>query len=126
MQGNSAVWAAGPASFFADSEKFNQLVRTVDASPCGEQRHAFDRSGFGKFPGHFVRRDRPFVREPAVRDAGLERFRVKWAPVRVKKTRQNKKLEPRSDSIGTEKALARFWTQKAGLAKAEPKAAWAH
>src|SRR5882757_8766467 len=26
-------------------------------------------------------------------------------PVRVKKTRQNKKLEPRSDSIGTEKAL---------------------
>jgi hypothetical protein len=26
-------------------------------------------------------------------------------PVRVKKTRQNKNLEPRSDSIGTEKAL---------------------
>src|SRR5271165_2684381 len=26
-------------------------------------------------------------------------------PVRVKKTRQNKRLEPRSDSIGTEKAL---------------------
>jgi hypothetical protein len=26
-------------------------------------------------------------------------------PVRVKKTRQNKKIEPRSDSIGTEKAL---------------------
>jgi hypothetical protein len=25
-------------------------------------------------------------------------------PVRVKKTRQNKKIEPRSDSIGTEKA----------------------
>jgi hypothetical protein len=25
-------------------------------------------------------------------------------PVRVKKTRQNKRLEPRSDSIGTEKA----------------------
>jgi hypothetical protein len=36
---------------------------------------------------------------------GLERFPAKWAPVRVKKTRQNKKLEPRSDSIGTEKAL---------------------
>src|ERR1700722_13827773 len=35
----------------------------------------------------------------------LERFRAKWVPVRVKKTRQNKKLEPRSDSIGTEKAL---------------------
>jgi hypothetical protein len=35
----------------------------------------------------------------------LERFRAKWIPVRVKKTRQNKNLEPRSDSIGTEKAL---------------------
>jgi hypothetical protein len=43
-----------------------------------------------------------------------ERFQAKacpgldpgWIPVRVKKTRQNKKLEPRSDSIGTEKALA--------------------
>src|SRR5689334_3680669 len=35
-----------------------------------------------------------------------KRFQAKWAPVRVKKTRQNKKLEPRSDSIGTEKALA--------------------
>ena len=35
----------------------------------------------------------------------VERFRAKWIPVRVKKTRQNKNLEPRSDSIGTEKAL---------------------
>jgi hypothetical protein len=35
----------------------------------------------------------------------LERFRAKWIPVRVKKTRQNKNPEPRSDSIGTEKAL---------------------
>ncbi|GEC57687.1 hypothetical protein BEL01nite_67300 [Bradyrhizobium elkanii] len=35
----------------------------------------------------------------------LERFRAKWIPVRVKKTRQNKNLEPRSDSIGTGKAL---------------------
>jgi hypothetical protein len=42
------------------------------------------------------------------------RFRAKacpaldagWIPVRVKKTRQNKNLEPRSDSIGTEEALA--------------------
>ncbi|MEY9516131.1 hypothetical protein ABIF16_006862 [Bradyrhizobium elkanii] len=33
----------------------------------------------------------------------LERFRAKWIPVRVKKTRQNKNLERRSDSIGTEK-----------------------
>jgi hypothetical protein len=30
-----------------------------------------------------------------------------WIPVRVKKTRQNKRLELRSDSIGTEKALER-------------------
>src|SRR5882724_13688626 len=36
----------------------------------------------------------------------LERFQAKWIPVRVKKTRQNKRIEPRSDSIGTEKALA--------------------
>jgi hypothetical protein len=34
-----------------------------------------------------------------------ERFPAKWTPVRVKKTRQIKNLEPRSDSIGTEKAL---------------------
>ena len=42
-----------------------------------------------------------------------ERFRAKWIPVRVKKTRQNKNLEPRSDSLGTEKALEHFqakWT----------------
>jgi len=37
---------------------------------------------------------------------GLERFQAKWIPVRMKKTRQNKKIEPRSDSIGTEKARA--------------------
>src|SRR4029079_14976765 len=30
---------------------------------------------------------------------------AKWTPVRVKKTRQIKNLEPRSDSSGTEKAL---------------------
>jgi hypothetical protein len=43
----------------------------------------------------------------------LKRFRAKacpaldagWIPVRVKKTRQDKNLEPRSDSIGTEMAL---------------------
>jgi hypothetical protein len=37
--------------------------------------------------------------------ARLERFRAKWIPVRVKKTRQDKNPEPRSDSIGTEMAL---------------------
>jgi hypothetical protein len=30
-----------------------------------------------------------------------ERFPAKWGPVRVKKTRQIKNLEPRSDSIKT-------------------------
>ena len=34
-----------------------------------------------------------------------ERFRAKWTPVRVKKTRQIKNLELRFDSIETEKAL---------------------
>jgi hypothetical protein len=36
----------------------------------------------------------------------LERFRAKWKPVRVKKTRQNKRSEPGFDSIKTEMALA--------------------
>jgi hypothetical protein len=35
----------------------------------------------------------------------LERFRAKWIPVRVKKMHQNKNLELRFDSIGTEIAL---------------------
>jgi len=38
----------------------------------------------------------------------LERFRAEWLPVRVKKTRQNKNLELRFDSIETEKALGAF------------------
>jgi hypothetical protein len=29
----------------------------------------------------------------------LERFQAKWIPVRVKKTRQTKNLDPRFDSI---------------------------
>src|ERR1700726_1646929 len=35
-----------------------------------------------------------------------ERFQAKWKPVRVKKTRQTKNLEPRFDSIEAEKAPA--------------------
>ena len=34
-----------------------------------------------------------------------KRFQAKWKPVRVKKTRQIKNLEPRFDSIETGKAL---------------------
>jgi hypothetical protein len=48
----------------------------------------------------------PFRTDPAPGDARdyLERFRAKWISVRVTKTRQNRNSEPRSDSIGTEKA----------------------
>src|SRR5207245_4613003 len=45
---------------------------------------------------------------PLLTIAGIgepSRFRAKWIPVRVKKPRQNKKLKPRSDLIGTEMAL---------------------
>jgi hypothetical protein len=35
----------------------------------------------------------------------LKRFRAKWTPVRVKKTRQNKKIERGHDSIQSERAL---------------------
>ena len=35
-------------------------------------------------------------------------FRAKWNPVRVKKTRQNKIMEPASDLIRSGKALAAF------------------
>ncbi|CUU15504.1 hypothetical protein CDS [Bradyrhizobium sp.] len=36
-----------------------------------------------------------------------ERFRAKWIPVGVKKTRQNKNREPRSDCIGTRLSIVR-------------------
>jgi len=39
-----------------------------------------------------------------LKSSTLERFPAKWKWVRVKKKRQNKNLELRSDSIGTEKA----------------------
>src|SRR5947208_9353535 len=58
----------------------------------------------GRKPRWRVRRSRSGDGEIA---GVLERFRAKWVPVRVKKTRQIKNLEPRSDSIGTEKALGR-------------------
>src|SRR3984885_3815298 len=62
---------------------------------------------------HQAQQREPQGRERSAREK-LERFRAKacpaldagWIPVRVKKTRQNKNPEPRSDSIGTEKALA--------------------
>src|SRR6202045_3511368 len=42
----------------------------------------------------------------------LERFQAKWKPVRVKKTRQIKNLEPRFDSIETEKAPGSCFERK--------------
>jgi hypothetical protein len=50
-----------------------------------------------------ARRDREAVSAKKV--TTLERFQAKWKPVRVKKTRQIKNLEPRFDSIEAEKAL---------------------
>jgi hypothetical protein len=38
----------------------------------------------------------------------VEHFPAKWAPVRVKKMRENRNIKPRSDFIGTGKALARI------------------
>jgi hypothetical protein len=45
-----------------------------------------------------------FGRKSAPARGRLERFQAKWTPVRVKKTRQIKNLEPRFDSIEAEKA----------------------
>jgi hypothetical protein len=47
-----------------------------------------EHSGFGATPSNWA----------------IERFQAKWRPVRVKKTHQIKNLEPRFDSIETEKA----------------------
>ncbi|KRR17903.1 hypothetical protein [Bradyrhizobium retamae] len=44
-------------------------------------------------------------RKPAI--GASERFPAKWEPVRGKKTRQIENPEPRSDSIGAEKARGR-------------------
>jgi hypothetical protein len=44
------------------------------------------------------------IRPDVTMAAALERFQAKWKPVRVKKMRQIKNLEPRFDSIETEKA----------------------
>jgi hypothetical protein len=48
------------------------------------------------------------INPPSSIQTQLERFRAKWISVRVKKTRQNKGLEPGSDSIRTDKALSIF------------------
>jgi hypothetical protein len=45
----------------------------------------------------------------------LERFRAKWRPVRVKKTRQTKNLEPRFDSIETDSGSSDTGFEIAGV-----------
>src|ERR1700744_1986476 len=55
--------------------------------------------------------------QPLIISRQLERFRAKWIPVCVKKTRQNKRLEPGSDSIRTDKARGEF-RRNAGVAPA--------
>jgi hypothetical protein len=47
-------------------------------------------------------------------------FQAKWGPVRVKKTRQIKNLEPRFDSIETEKAHAPGLVRVAGISVQTP------
>src|SRR6185437_4206548 len=65
-------------------------------------RPPFRRSEWRKHPPDPAKRR-------CVHNASFSRFtkalRAKWVPVRVKKTRQNKKVEPGSDSIRTEMAL---------------------
>src|SRR3984885_13300715 len=67
-------------------------------------------------------RSPPFSQQRTLSGRRLERFRAKacpgldpgWIPVRVKKTRQNKRLEPGSDSIRTDKALVDRMTNHCG------------
>ena len=58
---------------------------------------------FGKIDAKQGARGRARERSECV--SALEHFPVKWMPVYVAKMRRNKEIEPRSDSIGTEKAL---------------------
>src|SRR6202035_3727610 len=64
------------------------------------------------------------IRKAAAGEPGglrLERFRAKWIPVRVKKTRQNKRLEPGSDSIRTDKALRKALSMRTATIKRKTK-----
>jgi hypothetical protein len=68
--------------------------------------------------------------EPGGLPVMLERFQAKWKPVRVKKTRQIKNLEPRFDSIETEKALGslgcRWNSGKSRTIEADLNKPWRH
>src|SRR6266511_135174 len=68
--------------------------------PSRQTRNAFARRSCSN-------RKRTDERDSTQSKHALERFRAKWKPVRVKKTRQIKNLEPRFDSIETAKGLAK-------------------
>jgi hypothetical protein len=81
----------------------NSILRPRGSAPRGESAQRSGVSEFGRKPLPHAR-----WRDPAGGAAHrrrLERFQAKWRPVRVKKTRQITNLEPRFDSIETEKAL---------------------
>src|ERR1700720_4711352 len=87
--------AAGPVAQWLEPAAHNGLV--AGSSPAGPTSL---RSRSELLPRH--RRRRSLGPQVAVRQAIIainpnnpERFRAKWIPVRVKKTRQNKRLEHR-------------------------------
>src|SRR5580698_569142 len=92
--------------------------RTLVASECSAPRHqnswhATSTTGLKGWRGSRLHAN-PVISDKTGNQL-LERLRAKacpgldpgWIPVRVKKTRQNKNLEPGSDSIRTGKALGR-------------------
>jgi DNA-binding MarR family transcriptional regulator len=86
---------------FCEIAALGRAVETrLLASLSDEERASID-AGLRKLEGESARIEQVGWR------ALLERFQAKSEPVRAGKTRQNKRPEPRSDSIGTEKALPR-------------------
>jgi hypothetical protein len=107
---DSAILACEPAPAGKDIERTTDDNGTPSASRWEKKRSLCgtacrQKSGFQlQFPS--VLQQAPRRVADVIGEFILERFPAKWIPVRVKKTRQIKNLEPRSDSIGTEKALA--------------------
>jgi hypothetical protein len=81
------------------------LAHTIDADMASLHQSRSTAASFDH-----PRVPQPFIETLALQGSVprrvLERFRAKWKPVRVKKTRQNKRSEPGFDSIKTEMALA--------------------
>jgi hypothetical protein len=103
----ATVDAAGGAAdaLGSDDDKTAQrhhpaMVRRFHRCAVGQPGRPDRYLSFGRCPRRSARRAAAALRHQR-REVSLERFRAKWIPVRVKKTRQNRNLEPRSDSIGT-------------------------